>query len=131
LQLLRDFDLLPLALRRVQTLSRGQIYKTGLVAMIAADRDVWLLDEPFASGMDPHGIDMFKQHAREASRRGRTIIYTTQLLDIAERFSDRLCLLEAGGVRAFDSLESLRARVTDKDNVLEELFRQLREGGHT
>jgi ABC-type multidrug transport system ATPase subunit len=81
--------------------------------------------------MDPHGIDMFKQHAREASRRGRTIIYTTQLLDIAERFSDRLCLLEAGGVRAFDSLESLRARVTDKDNVLEELFRQLREGGHT
>ena len=131
LQLLRDFDLLPLALRRVQTLSRGQIYKTGLVAMIAADRDVWLLDEPFASGMDPHGIDMFKRHAREASRRGRTIIYTTQLLDIAERFSDRLCLLEAGGVRAFDSLESLRARVTDKDNVLEELFRQLREGGHT
>ncbi len=129
LQLLRDFDLLPLALRRVQSLSRGQIYKAGLVAMIAADRDVWLLDEPFASGMDSHGIDMFKRYARQASQRGRTIIYTTQLLDIAERFSDRLCLLEAGAVCAFDSLENLRTRVQDKDNVLEELFRQLREGG--
>ncbi|MCE0498377.1 MAG: ABC transporter ATP-binding protein [Methylacidiphilales bacterium] len=131
LQLLRDFDLLPLALRRVQSLSRGQIYKAGLVAMIAADRDVWLLDEPFASGMDPHGIDMFKQYALEAVRRGRTVIYTTQLLDIAERFSDRLCLLDAGEVRAFDSLENLRMRVHDKGNVLEELFRQLREGGST
>ncbi|MBI3715025.1 MAG: ABC transporter ATP-binding protein, partial [Betaproteobacteria bacterium] len=49
LQLLADFDLLPLAKRQVQTLSRGQIYKTALVAMIAADRDLWLLDEPFAS----------------------------------------------------------------------------------
>jgi ABC-2 type transport system ATP-binding protein len=131
LQLLREFDLLPLALRRIQSLSRGQIYKAGLVAMIAADRDVWLLDEPFASGMDPHGIDMFKQHARDAARRGRTIIYTTQLLDIAERFSDRLCLLNAGALQAFDSLENLRERVHDKDNVLEELFRQLREGGST
>src|SRR5688572_12400890 len=62
LQLLREFDLLPLALRPVGSLSRGQSYKAGLVALLAADREVWLLDEPFASGMDPHGIDMFKRY---------------------------------------------------------------------
>jgi len=54
LELLREFDLLPLALRPVHSLSRGQLYKAGLTALIAADREVWLLDEPFASGMDPH-----------------------------------------------------------------------------
>jgi ABC-2 type transport system ATP-binding protein len=113
----------------VQSLSRGQIYKAGLVAMIAADRDLWLLDEPFASGMDPHGIDMFKQYTRDAARRGRTIIYTTQLLDTAERFSDHLCVMETGEVRAFESLDNLRARVKDQDHVLEEIFRQLREDG--
>ena len=128
LELLRDFDLLPLALRPVSTLSRGQAYKAGLVAMLAADREVWLLDEPFASGMDPHGIDAFKRHAREATRRGRTIIYSTQLLDVAERFSDRVCVIHQGEIRAFDTLEGLRARASDKSNVLEELFRQLREG---
>src|SRR5580658_9437707 len=80
LELLRDFDLLPLALRPVRSLSRGQLYKTGLVAMLAADRSLWLLDEPFASGMDPQGIDAFKQHSRAAAARGRTILYTTQLL---------------------------------------------------
>jgi ABC-type multidrug transport system ATPase subunit len=129
LELLRDFDLLPLALRPVGSLSRGQAYKAGLVAMIAADREVWLLDEPFASGMDPHGIDAFKRHVRAAAARGRTILYSTQLLDVAERFSDRVCLIHRGEIRAFDTLDRLRAKAQDKDNVLEEMFRQLRETG--
>lgn len=128
LELLRDFDLLPLALRPISSLSRGQGYKAALVAMIAADREVWLLDEPFASGMDPHGIDSFKRHARLAASRGRTIIYSTQLLDVAERFSDRVCIIHQGEIRAFDTLEKLRDKAGDKDNVLEEMFRQLREG---
>ena len=127
LELLRDFDLLPLATRPVATLSRGQAYKAGLTGMIAADRDLWLLDEPFASGMDPQGIDAFKRHARAAAQRGRTVVYSTQLLDVAERFSDRVCIIHQGEIQAFDTLEGLRALASDKHNVLEERFRQLRE----
>jgi putative spermidine/putrescine transport system ATP-binding protein len=56
LELLRDFDLLPLALRPVHSLSRGQLYKAGLVAMLAADRELWLLDEPFASAWIRRGL---------------------------------------------------------------------------
>jgi len=127
LELLGDFDLLPLALRPANSLSRGQAYKTALTALIAADPEVWLLDEPFASGMDPHGIDAFKRHARSAAARGRTILYSTQLLDVAERFSDRVCVIHKGEIRAFDTLVRLREQARDKDNVLEEMFRQLRE----
>jgi ABC-2 type transport system ATP-binding protein len=127
LELLREFDLLPLALRPVGSLSRGQSYKAALVAMLAADREVWLLDEPFASGMDPHGIDAFKRQARAAAERGRTILYSTQLLDVAERFSDRVCVIHKGAIHAFDTLERLRERASDKGNVLSEMFRQLRE----
>jgi ABC-2 type transport system ATP-binding protein len=127
LELLRDFDLLPIALRPVSSLSRGQAYKAALVAMIAADREVWLLDEPFASGMDPIGIDAFKRHARAAAHRGRTILYSTQILDVAERFSDRACVIHKGAIHAFDTLDRLRERASDKNNVLAEMFRQLRE----
>jgi ABC-type multidrug transport system ATPase subunit len=95
--------------------------------MIAADRELWLLDEPFASGMDPHGIDAFKRHARAAAHRGRTIIYSTQILDVAERFSERVCVIHKGELRAYDTLTRLREQAADKDNVLEEIFRQLRE----
>jgi ABC-2 type transport system ATP-binding protein len=127
LELLREFDMLPLALRPVASLSRGQSYKAALVAMFAADRELLLLDEPLASGMDPHAIDAFKRHARAAANRGRTVIYSTQLLDVAERFSDRVCVIHKGELRAFDTLANLRERATDKDNVLQDLFRQLRE----
>jgi ABC-type multidrug transport system ATPase subunit len=127
LQLLTDFDLLPLANAPMFSLSRGQLYKAALVALLAADPEVWLLDEPFASGMDPHGINAFKRHARDAVAHGRTIIYSTQLVDLAERFSDRVCVIHHGEVRAFDTLARLRDTSQDKDNVLEQIFQSLRE----
>jgi ABC-type multidrug transport system ATPase subunit len=49
---------------------------------------------------------------------------------VAERFSDRVCLIHQGEIRAFDTLEHLRSQAMDKDNVLEEMFRQLREEDH-
>lgn len=128
-ELLRDFDLVPLAASPVGRLSRGQMYKTMLVALIAADPEVWLLDEPMASGMDPLGQSAFRRLAREAANRGRTIIYSTQMLEVAERFSDRLCVLHQGQVRAFDTLENLRAAGSDRLAALEELFLSLRSGG--
>jgi ABC-type multidrug transport system ATPase subunit len=108
-------------------LSRGQIYKTALIGMIVADPELWLLDEPLASGMDPLGLTAFRRHAREAVQRGRTVIYSTQLLDAVERFSDRVGVIHQGKMRAFDSIAVLRERIGASDNVLEELFIKLRQ----
>lgn len=127
IEILRDFDLLPIAQNVALGLSRGQAYKAGLTSLLAVNPEVWLLDEPFASGMDPQGINTFKRHARAAAESGRTVIYSTQLLDVAERFADRICLIHQGEVRAFDTLENLRINASDKQNVLESLFQQLRE----
>jgi ABC-type multidrug transport system ATPase subunit len=125
LQLLKDFDLFTVAENPLNTLSRGQVYKAALVALIAANPEVWLLDEPFASGMDPHGINTLKRYAREAVTQGRTIIYSTQILEIVEKFSDKVCILHQGEVRAFDSVTLLEnAR---QGGGLEDIFRQLRE----
>ncbi len=123
--LLREFDLLAIAERPLNMLSRGQKYKAALVGLLAVDPEVWLLDEPFASGMDPPALTAFRQRSREAVRRGRTIIYSTQILDVAERFSDLVCILHHGRVRALDSLEALRHRVRDADDVLEQVFAEL------
>lgn len=126
LELLEEFDLLPFCDGPVGKLSRGQLYKAGLIALLALDPELWLLDEPFASGMDPLGIGAFKKRARAAAQRGRTVIYTTQILDIAENFSDRVCLLHHGKVRAFDAVTNLREQTSGNGGVLEELFQQLR-----
>jgi ABC-2 type transport system ATP-binding protein len=127
LQLLREFDLFTIAENPLNTLSRGQVYKAALAALIAVDPQVWLLDEPFASGMDPHGINTLKRYAREAVSRGSTIIYSTQILEIVEKFSDRVSILHQGEVRAFDSVSLLED--SQHGGGLEEIFQQLREEG--
>lgn len=124
-ELLKEFDLFALAENPLQSLSRGQLYKAALVALIAANPELWLLDEPFASGMDPHGINSFKRLAREAAGAGRTIIYTTQILDVVEKFSDRVCILHQGEVRAFDPVTQLEQN--GQSAGLEQIFNALRE----
>lgn len=128
IDLLDEFEILPLVDSLVSRLSRGQTYKVALTALMAVDPEVWILDEPFASGMDPHGIAAFRRRAREAIRRGRTVIYSTQLLELAEAFSDRVCIIAEGKVHAFDEMRHLRTTTSAADGfILEELFDRLRE----
>lgn len=128
LELLQDFDLLPLIDAKLGTLSRGQTYKAALIALLAADPELWMFDEPFASGMDPHGLTSFRKHARLAAERGRTVIYTTQILELAETFADRLCILDGGQLHAFGTMAELRELTTHAGSgVLETIFSQLSE----
>lgn len=126
--LLREFDMLPYIDAALGTLSRGQAYKAALAALMAVDPELWMFDEPFASGMDPAGLLAFRTHVRDALRRGRTVLYTTQLLGLAE-FADRVCVLHRGRVHAFDRIERLKAQhAGGATDALEQLFAQLHEG---
>lgn len=127
-ELLRDFDMLPLAEARMATLSRGQSYKAALCALLAADPELWMFDEPFASGMDPRGLIAFRRRCRDAVFRGRTVLYTTQILDVAERFSDKVCIIHQGRVHAFENVNLLKAEVTEENgSILEAVFDELHE----
>ena len=109
MELLGQLDLLGIARWRFRQLSRGQIYKAVLAGFLAADPELWLVDEPFASGMDPRGLNCFKEYARDAARRGHTIIFTTQIIEVAERFSGRICVLDRGQIKACDEPARLKA----------------------
>jgi len=126
-KLLRDLDILPYAKVPLSTLSRGQLYKAMITALVAVDPDIWLIDEPFASGMDPNGIMAFKRYCREAAERGRTIVYTTQIIEAAESLCDRVCIIHKGSVQLSGTIDELRERAGRDNDVLSELFRQLRE----
>lgn len=124
---LGNLDLLPLIGTSLQNLSRGQAYKVALAALFLVDPDLWLLDEPLASGIDPSGLIYLKQTCRAAAARGRTIVYSTQILDVAEKFSDRICILDGGLVKFFGGVDDIRKMSAKPDGTLEDIFHQLRE----
>lgn len=96
---LERLGLLEVAFASVDMLSRGERYKAVLLALHCADPDIWLIDEPFAAGMDARGMEAFRQLARAAATRGRCIVCTTQLPELAARFADRIVVVGGGEIR--------------------------------
>lgn len=125
---MQALDLLELAEKPVGFLSRGQLYKAALVALLAIDPELWLLDEPLASGMDPQGLAVLRAEVRKAAGRGRTVLFTTQILEVAERLADRACVLHKGSLRLTAPIAQLRsASTTGTDGVLDALLQGLRD----
>jgi ABC-type multidrug transport system ATPase subunit len=99
---LRELGMLPEAGRSVQGLSRGQSYKAALLALLAVDPELWILDEPMASGMDPRGLAVFRREAAAAAARGATVVYSTQIPELASAFADAVLLVAGGKVAMLD-----------------------------
>lgn len=127
LRVFGELDLLPLAEVPVGRLSRGQLYKVALAALVVINPELWLLDEPFASGLDPQGLAMIKEYSRAAAKAGATVIYSTQILEIAERFADQLCVIDRGQFRQIYSRAELLAMPPEGPDSLEARLRQFRE----
>ena len=123
-KILDQLNILALVAMPLGSMSRGQVYKASFAALLVVDPELWILDEPFASGMDPMGIAYLKKEAKSAAARGRTVIYTTQILEIAEKFSERICVLDHGGLRLTGKVGELWG---GNNKSLEDVLVKLRE----
>ena len=95
---------------RIKTLSRGQRAKLGLIAAEAHRPDLLLLDEP-SSGLDPVvRRDILEAIIRTVTDAGRTVIFSSHLLDEIERVSDHLGMLHRGRLRLCAPLDEVKAR---------------------
>jgi ABC-type multidrug transport system ATPase subunit len=70
---------------------------------------------------------MLKDYARAAAKSGATVIYSTQILEIAERFADRLCVIDHGQFRHIYTRADLDAMPASGPDSLESRLRQFRE----
>jgi ABC-2 type transport system ATP-binding protein len=81
--------------------------KVLIASALLHDPDVLLLDEPL-SGLDVSAVLVMKALLRGLAARGRAILYSTHLLEVAERLCERVLILHEGRVVADGSAESLR-----------------------
>ena len=86
--------------KKNKDMSKGMAQKVQLLSAIAHDPEFYILDEPF-SGLDPVNQQVLESIVREIAERGRTIIFSTHVMEHAERLCDRIILM-AGGQKVFD-----------------------------
>ena len=86
--------------RQIRALSKGMAQKVQLLSAIAHDPELVILDEPF-SGLDPVNQQALEGIIRGLARRGATVIFSTHVMQHAERLCDQVVLI-AGGKKVFD-----------------------------
>src|SRR5256884_7178959 len=82
-------------LRRVNELSKGMQQKVQFISTMLHDLDLVILDEPF-SGLDPVNAQVLKDTVLELRRRGKTIVFSTHIMEQAEKLCDELCIIARG-----------------------------------
>ncbi|MEP7344435.1 MAG: ATP-binding cassette domain-containing protein [Gemmatimonadaceae bacterium] len=82
-------------LAKVDELSRGMQQKVQFIGTLLHDPDLVILDEPF-SGLDPINAQALKDTVVDLKREGKTVIFSTHLMDNAERLCDSVCIIARG-----------------------------------
>jgi len=80
---------------KVDELSRGMQQKVQFIATLLHDPELVILDEPF-SGLDPINAQALKDAVLELKRRGKTVIFSTHIMDNAEKMCDSVCIISRG-----------------------------------
>jgi ABC-2 type transport system ATP-binding protein len=81
--------------KKVEELSKGMQQKVQLIGTLLHDPELIILDEPF-SGLDPINQGLFKDLLAEYRRQGKTIIFSTHIMEQAEKLCDHICLISRG-----------------------------------
>lgn len=95
LALLKQFDLGHAANHKIKTLSKGMAQKVQIIAAIVHNPELVILDEPF-SGLDPVNQRALEEMIRALADKGTTVLFSTHVMEHAERLCDQIVLLAAG-----------------------------------
>jgi ABC-2 type transport system ATP-binding protein len=82
-------------MRKVSDLSKGMQQKVQFISTLLHDPDLVLLDEPF-SGLDPVNTEVMRETVLDLRRRGKTILFSTHIMEHAEKLCDYVCIIAKG-----------------------------------
>lgn len=121
-KLLNIFDLGGVVNSRISSFSKGMKQKVLIIASLIHDPDILLLDEPI-NGMDANSVIVFKELLWELAQQGKTIFYSSHIMEVVERISSRIILLNDGQIAADGTFEELKDKCSK--GSLEQIFNQL------
>lgn len=95
--------------KKIEELSKGMQQKVQFIGTVIHDPELIILDEPFA-GLDPINIQLIKEIMLDLKEKNKAIIFSTHLLDAAEKLSDDILLINQGQNVLHGSLKSIKEK---------------------
>ena len=103
----------------ISSFSHGMKQKVALIAALSHNPKVLIMDEPFV-GLDPKAVFDIKSVMKEMTKDGKTIFFSTHILDVAEKLCDRVAIIKNGNIVKIGKMKDIKG-----DSSLEEVFLEL------
>lgn len=107
---------------RISSFSKGMKQKTLIISALINDPDILFLDEPL-TGIDANSVMVFKEVLERLAKEGKTIFYSSHIMEVVEKLSSRIILLNDGQIVADGNIDELKN--TSMASSLENIFNQL------
>ncbi len=107
--------------QRMDSFSKGMRQKVLITSGLMHNPSIVILDEPL-SGLDANAVIMVKELLQVLKQEGKTIFYCSHMMDVVEKVSDRIVLIDKGAIVADGTIEELRK---DGSDSLERIFSKL------
>ena len=103
----------------ISSFSHGMKQKIALIAAISHNPKILIMDEPFV-GLDPKAVFDMKEVMKQMVKEGKTIFFSTHILDVAEKLCDRVAIIKNGKIVKTGSMKEIKG-----DESLEQVFLEL------
>ncbi len=111
---LERFDLADRAASKIEDLSKGNQQKVQFISTILHDPEFIILDEPF-SGLDPINTNLLKEIILDLKRKNKVIIFSTHLMDFAEKMCDHIAMIDHGKIILKGSLKDIKDQYSQRN----------------
>lgn len=125
-RMLNEFGLLPNIDQRMDSFSKGMRQKVLLTSGLLHNPSIVILDEPL-SGLDANAVILVKELLQVLKQEGKTIFYCSHMMDVVEKVSDRVVLIDKGRIIANATMAELRDGTSSS---LEQIFSRMTDAGN-
>ncbi|MDB1922606.1 ABC transporter ATP-binding protein [Clostridium tertium] len=108
--------------KRISSYSKGMKQKLILTSSLIHDPEILFLDEPL-SGLDANSVMIIKEILSYLAKEGKTIFYSSHIMEVVEKISDRIILINNGEIVADGNFEELKSNY--KESSLESIFNEV------
>ncbi|ADZ19315.1 MULTISPECIES: ABC transporter ATP-binding protein [Clostridium] len=113
---------------KIQSYSHGMRQKIVVMGALIHDPDVWILDEPM-TGLDPKASYNLKEMMRKHADSGKTVFFSTHVLEVAEKLCDRIGIVSKGKIVFCGTMNEMKQKLQEEGSSLERMFLELVEDG--